>query len=336
MGNAGVIRLGWRSLVTFCLLLAVVCGTNSALACDVVAPNPLASFGVASSLTVAGSAQQTSAQPNAGVECSAPILSVLGSDYVNATITSANGGQLQVATGDTIDYDISADPGGEVPLTLGTTYDYYNATLLDLLGLLGSSDPIELPMYFRTLPGSADNIAAGLYIDTLTVNWNWSVCEGIGIGGLCLGRDNGSGTSTVTLQLEVLPDCVIDAPDLDFGSAPLVAGFSPVTRTLSVRCTKGQAYSVGLSDGQHAASGQRRMASSGEFLRYELYKGASGLSRWGRQGAERRDSTQADNAPGNHDGVTAQGFIYRGIIDDAQSTPPAGVYTDTVVVDIEF
>lgn len=325
-----------RGAASLLLLLVVAFGATSARACDVVAPNPLASFGSASSLTVAGSVQQTSAQPNAGVECSAPLLSVLGSDYVNVTISSANGGELMAPTGDTIDYDIFADPGGQVPLTLGTTYDYYNATLLDLLGLLGSNGPIELPMYYRTLPGSAGNVAAGLYTDTLTVNWNWSVCEGLGIGGICLGRDNGSGTSTITLQLEVLPDCVVDAPDLDFGSAPLMAGFSPVTRTLSVRCTKGQAYSVGLGDGQHAASGQRRMASSGEYLRYELFKGASGLSRWGSQGAERRDSTQADSAPGNHDGVTAQGFIYRGIIDENQPTPSAGVYTDSVVVEVAF
>lgn len=324
----------WLSGLLICLLSGW--GASEARACDLVSPNPTASFGMTSSLAVASTAQQTSAQPNAGIRCQGSLVGILVTgDRIDATLSSTNGGRLEAPSGDTIEYAISADAAGQEALTPGTTYNYYNSYILGLLGILGGS-AADIPMYFRTLPGSAGNVAAGRYTDTLTVNWNWSVCTGIGVLGICLGRERGSGTSLIQLQLEVMPDCAIDAPDLNFGSAPLVSGFAPVTQTLRVRCTKGQAYSVGLSDGQHSATGQRRMEAAGRYLTYELYKGPSGTERWGDQGAERRESLQADSQPGNYDGVTWQGFIYRGVIDTNQPTPPAGLYTDTIVVDVAF
>jgi spore coat protein U-like protein len=41
-------------------------------------------------------------------------------------------------------------------------------------------------------------------------------------------------------------------------------------------------------------------------------------------------------APGPANGVTAQLFGYRARIYTDQTTPPTGIYTDTIVIDIVF
>lgn len=326
-------RSRWAQLGLATLIM--VAG-NAWGSCSLSASSPIANFGNISSFAIAESAQQTSAQPGAGVSCDGSLLGliVIG-DEVNATVSSSNGGGMVSSGGDRIGYDIFADAARQEQLQLGTAYNYYNNYLLGLLGILGGT-AADMPMYFRTRPDTVGNIAAGTYSDTLTISWNWRVCSGIGILGVCIGRDTGSGISMVTLALEVTPDCAINAPDLDFGSAPLVGSFSPTTRTITIRCTKGESYSVGLSDGGNAQGVQRRMQAGGNYLTYELYKGAGGNQRWGSQGAERRPSSGAEVNPGAADGMNEQGFVVRGEVDPNQPTPPAGTYTDMVVVDVEL
>ncbi|MFG6667120.1 spore coat protein U domain-containing protein [Halomonas sp. HNIBRBA4712] len=329
------IRFPRRGLV-LPLLATLALFSARAQACSVTTPNASAGFGSFSSLIVGTAARSTSAQPGAGVTCPGSLLGlIVTGDRVDATVTSVNGARLvNAASGDGIAYELFADPGFQARITPGTAYNYYNAYILGLLGILGGQ-PATLPMYFRTSPGAA-NLAAGTYRDTLTISWNWSICTGIGLLGVCLGRLTGSGTSSIAVTLGVTPDCTINAPNLNFGSYPLVSGFSPVTQTITVTCTKGSSYSVGLGDGQHATGTTRRMAAGGAFLAYQIYKGATGSERWGATGGQRRSAAQADTNPGSYTGVTAQGFIYRAEILPDQPTPPPGTYTDNVVVDIAF
>lgn len=292
-------------------------------------------FGTVSSLSISQS-QQVASVPDAGLYCDGAALALLGiGNRMDATVSSANAGAL-VRTGstDAVPYQIFADPSYDNEIPLNTTFNYARSNLLDLLGLLGGSS-YSLPMTLRTQTGDY-NLAAGTYTDQLSVSWNWNVCSGVNLLFICLGRSTGSGTAVVNLRLEVSKDCVIEAPDLDFGSAPLVVGFNSVTQTISIRCTKDALYSVGLSDGSYADGGQRRMAADGQYLAYELYKSITGSDRWGASGSERRSSESADQNPGAYTGTLTQGFIYRAEILSGQSTPPAGTYIDMIVVDVAF
>ncbi|GHB13275.1 Csu type fimbrial protein [Salinicola rhizosphaerae] len=333
-------RSGWRLATRALALLAGFAAclllSRPGWACSVVTANPSASFGSVTSLVVGTTQQQTQALPSAGLRCPGSTLGlIVTGDRVNATVSSANGAGLRNSAGDTIGYTIFADAAGQAQITPGTAYNYYNSYILGLLGLLGGQ-AANLPMYFRTQPGSAGNVSAGTYTDTLTVSWNWSICTGIGVAGVCLGRNSGTATTVISLSLTISPDCAIDAPSLDFGSAPLVSGFDAVTQTISIRCTKGSSYTVGINDGLNASGTQRRMAAGGNFLAYEIYQGASSQTRWGSSGSARRSSATADLQPGNTDGVSWQGFTYRAEILPAQATPPPATYTDTLVVDVAF
>lgn len=315
------------------LLWVLICISPATWACT-ISSSVNANFGSTSSFTVQTTSQATSAQPNAGAACRGSVLglAVVANQWIRATITSVNQGRLANAvSGDTIPYRIFALEAEGEEIFLNTTYNYFNSALIDLLGLIGSQR-VNIPMEFRTQPTA--NVAAGIYTDTLTVSWNWRICN-LGVL-VCLNSRTGSGTTTINLSMNVAPDCVIQAPDLDFGSAPLVAGFQPMTQTISITCTKGSGYSVGLSDGQHAAGNLRRMENSGQYLQYRLFKGPSSSERWGNTGNERRSSTNADTNPGTPTGVASQGFTYRGEVASEQTTPPSGTYTDMIVVDIVF
>ncbi|MCR9493961.1 spore coat U domain-containing protein [Vibrio alginolyticus] len=167
------------------------------------------------------------------------------------------------------------------------------------------------------------------------MSWIWNYCSGIGVGGVCLGRETGNAQSLITVELEVTPDCMITAPDINFGSSPLVAGFDPVSQVISLTCTKNSAFTIGLNDGVNASGGQRRMASGGNYLEYEIYKSSS-TERWGGTGSERREQSDVDTGDTIPDGITPQNFNYRAEIITSQTTPPAGTYTDSIIVDVQF
>ena len=261
------------------------------------------------------------------------MISVLSStDSFKIKITSTTSG-LVGPTGDVIPYTLYADATTNYPITRGTPFEFRTTGILDLLGLLNGT-PKNVPIYMRTQVGS--NVSAGLYQEILDVEWTWDYCDGIGVGGLCIGRDQGSGTRTLLVSMTVTNDCQITTPSINFASAPVVAGFGTVSQSLSVSCTKGSNYTVGLDDGQNVANGRRRMKSAANnYLAYDIFKGA-GAVRWGSTGAARRASADADVNPGTGTGTGSQVFNYNAKVYTDQATPPAATYTDSVILDVQF
>lgn len=321
------------------LMIILLC-TNHVFAqlagCDVNQTTSTTSFGSYSSLNVGAQARQTSVA-NAGVRCFSPIVVLSSQSTVTAVITTTHGAVTTLNKGaDSIPYQIYADSGHTYPITLGSYV--YRGPLLSLIGidLIGSSRR-PFPMYF-VVPAGSYNLSAGTYTDTLTINWSWRICT-VDAVGLCLLPSTGSGSSTVTLNLTVTNDCIATIPDISFGTKPLVSAFTPVTQTINIMCTKGSTYQVGLSDGANASGTQRRLKSgTSNYINYEIYKGASGSSRWGKSGAERRLSGDAEVNAGAGSGSTSQkqGFTYRAVILPGQNAKPVGTYTDTVILDISF
>ncbi|HCV40676.1 spore coat U domain-containing protein [Pseudomonas vlassakiae] len=314
-----------------CALMLLPAGSAWAL-CSSVATTP-AAFGTINS-TLVRTTIQSASSTNAGLQCTGSLLSLLSaSDHFYATITSSTSG-LVGPTGDVIAYTLYADNSTSFPITRGVAFDFARNGILDLLGLLNGTTPKAVPLYMKTQVGS--NVAAGLYQETLTIAWSWNYCSGIGVGGLCLGRDIGSGTQTMTVNLTVSNDCQITTPSISFGSAPVVAGFGTVSQSVSLSCTKGSAYTVGLNDGENVSGGRRRMKSSaGNYLAYDIFKSA-GTVRWGSLTTARRASSDADVNPGNGTGTGSQVFNYNAKVYTDQATPPAASYIDNVILDVQF
>lgn len=326
-----------RLLLLLTLLLSSFSGTLWA-ACTL--PASTVSFGSVTSFTVNTTASTSSTTAN--VNCgSGNTLSLLSGNNItlrlaSASATSGTRGTLTLngaAGGDNIPVQLCTAANCATEMTIGATAITYNSTqLVNLIGLLGGLN-FSIPLYLRTLPGQV--VAAGTYSGTLNLAVTYRICTGIAALGICLaGQDqNGSGTIPITVTLTITNDCTtITAPNISFGSAPLVSGFSAVSQSINVVCTKGSTYTVGLSNGNNANGSVRNMANGSNRLSYEIYKGSS-TNRWGPSGTERQSSANATTV--SSDGLTRT-FPYTARVLTTQITPPAGNYTDSVVVDLAF
>ncbi|MCP3750523.1 spore coat U domain-containing protein [Pseudomonas sp. SBB6] len=316
------------------VLLALLLSQQAQALCSVVDTAP-ASFGSVSSTLVRTTVQSASTL-NAGLQCTGSLASLLASDdHFYATFTPPAGSTgLLGPTGDVITYTLYANNTSNFPIARSLPYDFARNGIIDALGLLNGTTPKAVPIYLKSLTGS--NVAAGLYQETFSVYWDISYCWGLGVGNICLGRQNLTGTTNLTVSLTVTNDCQITSPNISFGSAPVVGGFSTVNSNVNVSCTKGSNYSVGLDDGQNVSAGRRRMKSAANnYLAYDIFKSA-GSVRWGSVTTARRASTDADINPGAGTGTGSQVFNYNAKVYTDQSTPPAGTYLDNVILDVQF
>lgn len=322
-----------RSLLLAGLLLLPSLGYA---ACSL--PASSASFGSVS--TFVANTTISSVTTNANVNCgSGSAVSLLGNNQITFQLTGAtnsNGTRgILKRSGDTgsdnVPVRLCTDSACASELTIGgTPFVYGSQTLINLAGLLGSLN-FAIPVYLRTVPGQV--VAAGTYQVTLNMAVTYHICTSIAIGGLCLSEQNGSGVIPINLTAILTNDCTtITSPNISFGSAPLVGSFSAVTQTINVLCSKGSTYTVGLSNGSYPVGSVRNMASGANSLSYEIYKGSSS-NRWGSAGTERWSSTISSAV--SADGLT-RGYNYTARILTSQSTPPAGNYSDSVVVDLSF
>jgi spore coat protein U-like protein len=278
---------------------------------------------------------------SAGLQCDI-LLAALTPHYI-ALQVDASTFRLTGPGGHQIAYTASLTPGGP-PLSVGV---FQNLSSLSIVSLFAGTNN-SIPLYIRTAATSA--LPAGTYSGTIDLRWYYSVCA-LGVA-VCLGYSESPGFARpllippsnwgtgdavrINIELRVENDCVITAPDLDFGSSPLAGSFNSVIRAIMIRCSAGAAYSVGLDDGDHAAGGVRRMANGAHHLQYEIYKSLSLSDRWGAVGGARRGSDTADVGAGVYNSVTTQMFGYRAQILPGQVTPPPGTYSDTIRIDVDF
>lgn len=320
------------------LAAAAMFAPQAAAACTVATAST--DLGNPTSYAAAASAQSGSG--SAGLSCDI-LLAALTAHYVGLRV-EASTFQLAGPGGSSIAYQASLTPNGTA-LTVGS---FQNLSSLSLVSLFAGTNN-SIPIYIRTVPTAG--LRAGTYSGFIDLRWYYSVCQ-LGVA-VCLAYDAspgfvrpvplvtpinfGTGTAVrINIEMRVANDCVIQAPQLDFGTAPIAGSFNPVTRTILIRCSAGSAYSVGLDNGTHAQGNVRRMQSGSNYLAYEIYKSATSPDRWGAVGSERRASNTADLNAGVYDSLTNQSFTYRAAIDPAQASPPAGHYTDRIRVDVEF
>ena len=135
-------------------------------------------------------------------------------------------------------------------------------------------------------------------------------------------------SSNIGASAEVSTVCSLDSTPLAFGEVAL-SGATPGTATVTVNCTGGGAYTVGLGNGLHNVVAQRNLVSGANVLAYELYKQVGHTTRWGDAGAELVSGTgnAADQV------LTVYGQVTTGqTLVSGNGTP----YTDTVLVTLTY
>lgn len=141
-------------------------------------------------------------------------------------------------------------------------------------------------------------------------------------------------TSSFNVLLQINETCDVSstAPtDLDFGTATLLTGNLDQTSTITVLCTTGTDFDIGLDAGSHESTPDdittRRMTDGSAHVGYQLYQDAGRTTVWGNTVST---NTVSSSGTGNTQGFTVYGRV------PAQTTPPAGSYSDSVTVTVTY
>jgi spore coat protein U-like protein len=143
----------------------------------------------------------------------------------------------------------------------------------------------------------------------------------------------GTATNNLTVTATVLGACTINPATLAFGNYDPTAGAPlDVNGTITVNCTQGSSYWIGLGNGLNFGGGTRRMSGGvTEVLAYELYRDAGRTLAWDNTNGALPNSTAntvaAGFSPYDH---TVYGRIP---VNQPVST---GAYSDTVVMTVNF
>src|SRR5690242_18353199 len=143
----------------------------------------------------------------------------------------------------------------------------------------------------------------------------------------------GAATTTTTFPVTatVLKACAVNANPLAFGTYdPTAAAALDATTTLSVLCTVGTSFTVGLNAGTStgATVTARKMTSGANTLAYALFQEAARTNNWGNTPGT--DTPPAVTAPVLPSTLTVYGRV------PAAQNVPAGAYTDTVTVTVNY
>lgn len=137
-------------------------------------------------------------------------------------------------------------------------------------------------------------------------------------------------TTTFTVTATVVATCSVSATNLSFGNYdPVSVSDLDATNTVTVTCTDGTSYDIGLDAGigSGATVGTRKLTNAGNTLDYTLYQDAPRTTVWGETVSTDTLSATASALPANH-------TVY-GRIDSGQNVP-TGLYSDTITVTVTY
>ncbi len=134
-----------------------------------------------------------------------------------------------------------------------------------------------------------------------------------------------------TAVLNYNDSCSLSATALNFGSQGVLNSNVDATNTISVTCTTGTTYTVGLNGGNSGAVNPtlRKMANAGntEFVTYGIYQNAARSLAWGNTIGT---NTVAGTGSGAVQNLTGYGRV------PPQTTPSPQNYSDTITVTVTY
>lgn len=134
------------------------------------------------------------------------------------------------------------------------------------------------------------------------------------------GSSNGSTNNFGTINFGQYPTLTSTIDAQSVGAAP--------GSSFGIECANATNYSVALNSGLNSSGNQRRMASGGAFVNYNLYQDAARATPWGN------GSNGATALAGVGTGANQEMVVYGRVPN--QTTPATGTYTDTVQVTITW
>lgn len=139
-------------------------------------------------------------------------------------------------------------------------------------------------------------------------------------------------TFNVTGTVPTVAGCTVAATAMDFGTLSAFQATAPTggQSQLTVHCSNGTPYEVGMSYGLHAACGSGRCVQNGPYnFAYSLFTDSAMTSIWGPIGGANATVTGTGN------GADQILQVY-GMPGAPAPADPPGTYTDTVTVTVQY
>lgn len=134
-----------------------------------------------------------------------------------------------------------------------------------------------------------------------------------------------------TVRLTNNSSCTVNTTALNFGTQFNLSANRDATNTITVNCTAGTAYTVGLSNGTGGGTGPtaRRMTNTAtpSYVTYGIFRDAARTQPWGDISGT---NTAAATGNGTNQAFTGYGRV------PVQVEPPTLTYTDTVIATITY
>ncbi len=127
-----------------------------------------------------------------------------------------------------------------------------------------------------------------------------------------LQAEAGTAAGTLTVQLTITSSCTIGAATLNFGSdagTSLLSTALTANTTVSVTCTNGSPYAIGMGQGSYYSSGNR-MANGTNYIPYALYQNSSLTTPWTTAASSTTCTTTGDCDLGTGNGTAQTYTIY--------------------------
>jgi spore coat protein U-like protein len=138
-------------------------------------------------------------------------------------------------------------------------------------------------------------------------------------------------SGNMTVRITIQAECKVQtATDLDFGTAGVIDANVDQTSTISVQCTNSTPYNVGLGAGAGAGATTaiRKMTGpASAVVNYSLYRDPARALLWGT-------TIGTDTVAGTGNGAAQPLTVYGRV--PPQTTPGAGIYTDTVAITVTY
>jgi spore coat protein U-like protein len=138
-----------------------------------------------------------------------------------------------------------------------------------------------------------------------------------------------AGAGATVWTATILANCLISATNVDFGTVTSFTANTDATGSLSVRCTNGTPYNIGLNGGTSGATDPtlRKMANGAATVTYGLYRDAARSLPWGT-------TIGTNTISGTGSGLAVNQTVYGRI--PPQTLPMSGTYTDIINVTVTY
>ncbi|MBS0476815.1 MAG: spore coat protein U domain-containing protein [Proteobacteria bacterium] len=141
-----------------------------------------------------------------------------------------------------------------------------------------------------------------------------------------------SASNQMPVSVNVVNSCTVVASPMAFGTLTSVGGVNVDTSAnVDLTCTIGAAYDVSMDVGSHATGSARFLQNTTDATKkipYGIYRDSARTQAWGNTSGT--DTSVGTSVAGNTT------LVAYGRIPSTATSVPAGAYTDTVTVTVNF